>query len=135
MNAPLSPHAVVHPDDDRTLPVVVYVLYLLGFAGGITAFIGFIMAYALKNRAGERMRSHYVFQIRTVWIGLAWMLLGGVVALIGALLVVVLVGFAFIHLATGIWALTGVWFLIRSAVGLTYAARGEAYPRPQAWLI
>ena len=65
-------HGIERLDEDRTMPVVVYVLYLLGFAGGITAFIGFVMAYALKGRASERMRSHYVFQIRTVWIGLAW---------------------------------------------------------------
>ena len=130
-----DPAVTTRLDDDKTLPMVVYVLYLIGFAGGLTLLIGFIMAYVLKGNAGPIARSHFVFQIRTVWIGLAWALLGGVIALVGLPLTLVLIGFLFLKLAFGIFGLIGIWFLVRCVVGLIYASRGEAYPRPAAWLI
>jgi uncharacterized membrane protein len=133
----MSDPALPRPEraDDKTLPVVVYVLYLLGTVNGLTAFIGFLMAYALKGGAPEWARSHYVFLIRTVWIGLVWLLVAGIFGVLGLPLTVVLIGFAFLYVAWAIVALLAVWFFVRSVVGLIYAARGEAYPRPRAWLI
>jgi uncharacterized membrane protein len=122
-------------DDDKTLPIVVYVLYLLGLFTGLTIFIGFIMAYALKGGVGELARSHYIFQIRTVWIALAWGLIGGVLLVFGLPLTLVLIGFVFLYVAWTIFGLIGAWFVVRCVVGLIYASRDEAYPRPQAWLI
>lgn len=122
-------------DDEKTMPMVVYALYLIGLVNGLTIFIGFIMAYALKGRAGPVTRSHYVFLIRTVWIALAWGLLGGVIMLVGLPLTLILIGFVFLKLALAIFGLTGIWFIVRCVVGLIYASRGEAYPRPGAWLI
>ncbi|HTK34832.1 MAG TPA: hypothetical protein VL358_06025 [Caulobacteraceae bacterium] len=117
-------------DDDLIAPIVGYVLDLLGLG-----LFGLILAYVKKGGAGEIARSHYVFQIRTLWIGLAWAGLGGVVFLIGVVLAIVLIGFAFIPVAHGIWALAGIWFIVRCVVGLIYALRGQPYPRPRAWLI
>ena len=130
-----DPVLIRHTDDDKTMPMVVYVLYLIGLVNGLTILIGFVMAYALKGNAGEIARSHFVFQIRTVWIALAWCLLGGVIALVGLPLTLVLIGFLFLKLAFGIFGLTGVWFVVRSVAGLIYASRDQAYPRPGAWLI
>jgi uncharacterized membrane protein len=130
-----DPALPIRVDDDKTLPMVVYALYLIGLFNGLTILIGVVMAYVLKSRAGEIARSHYVFQIRTAWIALAWGVLGGIVALVGLPLTLVLIGFLFLKLAFAIFALIGIWFVVRSVVGLIYASRGEAYPRPGAWLI
>ncbi len=117
------------------MPMVVYVLYLIGLVNGLTILIGFVMAYALKGNAGEMARSHYVFLIRTIWIALAWSLIAGLIMLVGLPLTLVLIGFFFLHLAWGIFGLIGVWFTVRCVVGLIYLSRGEPYPRPSAWLI
>ena len=44
--------------EDRTMPAVVYGLYLLGLANLITVFIGLIIAYANRGSAGPAMASH-----------------------------------------------------------------------------
>jgi uncharacterized membrane protein len=122
-------------DDEKLMPIVVYVLYLLGWAGGVTALVGFIMAYALKERAPPWVRTHYVFLIRTVWVGLIWLLIAGMLMVLGLPLTLVLIGFLLWKIAFGIVSLVGVWVTVRCVVGLIYAARAEAYPRPQAWII
>lgn len=137
MSSPYAsdPGLPTHAADDKVFPVVIYVLYLLGWAGGLSLLIGFVMAYALKGGAGPRARSHFVFQIRTVWISLVWLMLSGALILVGLPLTLVLVGFLFLKLAFLLFGLIGLWFLVRSIVGLLFALRGEAYPRPRAWLV
>ena len=122
------------PHDEKTLPIIIYVLYLLGFTGGVTILIGVGMAYVLKGGAGQRALSHYIFQIRTFWIGLAWATIACLIAALGLPLTLVLIGFKLLALAALLLALIGVWASIRSVMGLIYISRGEAYPRPRAWL-
>jgi uncharacterized membrane protein len=130
----------LHParagDDDKVMPVAVYVLYLLGWATGpITPFVGFIMAYALKGKAAPWARSHYVFAIRTAWLALiGWVAVGLLIAL-GTPLTLILVGFLIWKVALAFAVVIGVWVTVRAAVGLIYASRCEAYPRPDAWII
>ena len=40
--------------EDRTMPAVVYGLYLIGLTHGITTIIGLIIAYASRDQAGPR---------------------------------------------------------------------------------
>ena len=123
-------------DDDKTMPIVVYILYLLGFPSMfVTTFVGVVIAYAQKGRAGDIARSHYVFQIRTAWIGLLGLAVIGLIALIALPLTLVLIGLAFLWLAGGLMTLLSVWFAVRCVVGLIFIARDEGYPRPRAWLI
>ena len=126
--------AVVTPED-RTLPAVVYGLYLLGLVNGLTILVGLVIAYMNRDTAGPRMRTHYTFLIRTFWIGLAVFLGLGVLIGISAVLSVVLIGIPFLMLFLFLWGAVGVWFAIRCVVGLIYLSQGEAYPRPQTWLI
>ncbi len=121
--------------DDRTLPIIVYVLFLVGLANGVTLLIGFIMAYALKRGAGELARSHYVFQIRTVWIWLAGLAVAVVLMMFALPLTFILIGFGLLPVATGIALIASAWFVIRCVAGLVYLAGGQPYPRPAAWLI
>jgi uncharacterized membrane protein len=55
--------------DDRGLAFAVYVLYLVGYFTGITAIIGAIIAYLQSSSANPEIKSHYIFQIKTFWIG------------------------------------------------------------------
>ena len=46
--------------EDKTMILVVYVLYLMGFlTGGTTTLIGLVMAYVLRGGAGELGFSHW----------------------------------------------------------------------------
>ena len=121
--------------EDRTMPVVCYALYLLAFATGVTAIAGLVIAYAQRAAAGPVMQSHYTFLIRTVWIGLAVMIAGGVICGVGALLTVILIGFPILAAGSLLLAAGGIWFGVRAIVGLVYVSRGEAYPRPYAVLV
>src|ERR1700761_1305416 len=120
--------------DDRTLPTVVYALYLLGLINGLTVIIGVIIAYANRDRAGPRTQSHYTFQIRTFWLAIVLWLIAGMMFAVGGLLAVILIGIPFLMLGALILGLTHIWFAVRSIVGLMHVSRDEAYPRPRTWL-
>ncbi len=127
-----------YPYRPRSLtgPVIVWALYLGGcLTGGFTTFIGLIVAYALKGDAAPAAWSHYVFAVRTIWVGLAWLLIGVGLFVVGLPLTLVLVGLLFLKAAVVIWGVLGLWFLARSVMGLVYAIRDEPYPRPRSWLV
>jgi uncharacterized membrane protein len=102
----------------------VLIVYLLDFAAyiiGITALIGVIIAYIKAPDANPLLRSHYQFQIRTFWIGLLYLVVGTVLALLG-------MGFvAFIGFAILFWVVK----LVASAQrqGRAYAQRQQADPK------
>jgi uncharacterized membrane protein len=121
--------------EERTLPAVVYGLYLLAFATVITAPLGAIIAYAQRGRAGPKARSHYDFQVRTFWMTFAWAAIGGLLFVFGVPLSFVLIGLPMLALSWVIWGLIGVWFAVRCVVGVIHLARDEAYPRPRTWLV
>ncbi|MFN3511594.1 MAG: DUF4870 family protein [Phenylobacterium sp.] len=121
--------------EDRTLPAIVYALYLLGLANGLTILIGLIIAYANRTSVGPRMASHYTFLIRTFWIGLIVCVAAGVLVLFGAILSFILIGIPFLMLGIAIWGVVGLWFIIRCVVGLIHLSRGDAYPRPENLII
>jgi len=125
----------IEASEDRTLPAIVYGLYLLGLANGLTILIGLAAAYANREQAGPKMASHYTFLIRSVWLSLGWLAAGGVLALFGGMLSIVLIGIPFLLLGLLICGAVGVWFAVRVVVGLIYLAQDEAYPRPLAWLV
>jgi uncharacterized membrane protein len=121
-------------NDDRTLPTVVYALYLLGLINGLTVLIGLIIAYANRDGAGPRAQSHYTFQIRTFWIAIAWWIIAAVLFMWGVPLSFILVGVPLLVAGGLILAMTHIWFALRCILGLIYVSRGESYPRPLTWL-
>jgi uncharacterized membrane protein len=130
---PISP-AYGALSEDRSLPAIVYGLYLLGMANGLTILIGLVVAYANRDSAGPRMRSHYIFQIRTFWTAIGWWIIGGALILLGLPLLIVLIGAPMMMLGALIFGVAHIWFGIRCILGALYLARDEAYPRPRTWL-
>lgn len=121
--------------EDRTMPAVVYALFLIGIANGLTVLIGLVIALASRGGAGARMRTHYTFLVRTCWLWLAWMIIGIALTAWGAVFSFVLVGLPFLWLGVAICSLTHVWFAVRVILGVIFLARDEPYPRPYSWLL
>lgn len=128
-------NGTVTATEDKTLPMVAYVLYLLTFATFFTVFIGLLIAYSNRATAGPRMESHYTFMIRTFWLSIWWFIIGGLLVLFGGVFSVILVGIPFLMLGIFICSVVGIWFGVRCIMGLLHLSRGEAYPRPMNWLI
>ena len=82
------------------------------FVFGWPSIIAVIINYIKRDDArGTWLESHFTWQIRTFWYAVLW---SCIVFLLGALLVIVLVGFAI--WAVGLFAL-GVWAIYRIALG------------------
>jgi uncharacterized membrane protein len=88
----MTDHVSNSASEDRTMPAVVYALYLVGLTHGLTIIIGLILAYASRSAAGPVMQSHYTFQIRTFWLSIGWFLIGCALMFWGAIFSVVLIG-------------------------------------------
>jgi uncharacterized membrane protein len=122
-------------EEDKVLPAVVYGLYLLGFTNGLTFVIGLIVAYVNRDAAGPINESHYTFAIRTFWLSIAWFLIGAVLLAFGIPLSLLLIGIPMMIARGAIIGAVSLWFVVRCVMGIYYLVRGEAYPRPLAWLI
>jgi uncharacterized membrane protein len=120
---------VVFREPDRSLVTVTQVTYALhalglaigafgaasvvgSFLFGWPSIIAVIINYVKRSEArGTWLESHFTWQIRTFWFALAWALAVGVV---GALLAIVLVGFAIWWIGFGV---LGIWAIYRIAKG------------------
>ena len=88
----------------KTVTTVVYALQALSFLWGVTAIVGVVINYVKREDArGTVYESHFDWQIRTFWWGLAWLVVGGVLAIL-------LVGFLVLFIA---W----IWMIYRVVKG------------------
>ncbi len=99
---------------------LVYILYLLAMLNGMTGLIGFLIACIAGSDAPKWVRSHYRFQIRTLWMAVLFATLGVSTAFIG-------IGFLILFGVV-------VWYTIRCIKGFLLAGQGKAYPDPKTWL-
>ena len=99
----------------------IYVLYLVGFIFAITTLIGVVMAYVNRGKSEAWLDTHYLWAIRTFWIGLLF-------AAISFVLSFVLIGF-FGFVATA------VWMIVRLVIGLQKVGRREPIANPMSWVI
>ena len=88
----------------KTVTTAVYALQALSFLWGITAIVGVVINYVKREDArGTVYESHFDWQIRTFWWGLAW-------AVVGMVLAILLVGFLVLFVA---W----IWMIYRVVKG------------------
>ena len=123
--------------EDKTVAWICYGLYLFGVTNGLTIVIGLIVAYAHIGQAGPVLRSHFDFLIRTVWLALAWLILGGALSFLAFLLGITIIGIPLAVLvglvAIVIFSVGTLWYVLRVIVGMIFLARGEPHPRPLTW--
>ncbi len=121
-------------DEAKLMPIAVHALHLLFFVTGFTPIIAVIVAYLGKREPEDWRTSHYEFGIWTFWLALAGSGLAWALIIIGIPLSFVIVGIPLLIIGGLMLAVLGVWFAVRAALGLMYALKGEAYPRPRSLL-
>ncbi|MGE4219738.1 MAG: DUF4870 family protein [Alphaproteobacteria bacterium] len=97
---------------------VVYILYLVGLAVGLTAVVGVVLAYMNRSDAAAWVRSHYDFQIKTFWLSIVWFI-------VGTLLTFVLIGWA-------VFLVWYIWVIARCVSGLNLLGKGMPHPDPRS---
>ena len=103
------------------LALIVYILYFVGYVTvWIPAVVGVVIAHVQVDDADPLLASHYRFQIRTFWIGLLYLVIGGI-------LVWVLIGF----LVLAWWF---IWSLVRNIKGLLALNEGRPIANPGSWM-
>lgn len=116
-----TPRHQPRPDTDRRAVMLVYILYFIGLAtGGLASVAGVIIAHTKSHDEASVYQSHFEYQIHTFWIGL-------VIGIVGALLTIVLVGFAIL---AGLF----VWTLVRCIKGFIAANDGQPIENPKTLL-
>jgi len=113
---PPAPQAV----SNTTLAMVVYVLYFVSYFFPLTALAGVIIAHIQLDAADALLQSHYRFQIRTFWIGLLYIVVGG-------LLTLVLIGWLVL-----LWWF--IWTLVRCIKGILALNEGRPIANPASWM-
>lgn len=123
-------------DDSAQMPVVIYVLYLVGFFTVITPVVGLILAYVSKSRPTSWLDSHYDNAIHVFWKGLLYMVLSIVIACLsiplfiqenvfgGVILIVIGVIASFAQM---------IWFIVRCIKGMIGVSNRQPYPDPESW--
>lgn len=106
--------------ESRKYATIVYALYGLGFLTGISALGGLILAYIQRDKADAVTRTHFDFQIRTFWFGVATLVVGMITAL-------VLIGYLIM-----LWWV--VWTLVRVIKGYLALNEGRPVENPRTWL-
>ncbi len=100
---------------------LIYFLYLLYFVLIFSGLFGLVFAYVNRNKSAPWVESHYTFQIRTFWIGLAF----GIIANIPA---------------SETWSSTLTtavyfWLVTRCVAGLVCLKREQPVPNPKSWIV
>ncbi|ANF58964.1 DUF4870 family protein [Halotalea alkalilenta] len=115
-----EPIATTLDDDNPAMARIIYILYLVSLATGITALVGLVMAYVYGGRASPWITAHYRFQIRTFWIGLGYFIIATLLSLIGVGLL--------------LFPLVYLWIIIRCARGWRDLENRSAPGQPDIWL-
>lgn len=98
---------------------IIYILYLVGIIVPFVSIGGVILAYVNRGTAPAWVESHYTWQIRTFWIGLA-------IGVVGIVSLFFLVGALVLLAGLILW-------LVRNIKGLSALNRNEAIADPEAW--
>ena len=109
------------PHRFKTFAIISYALYLV--PGGLLTLLGLLLAYTRVNKGGEGPNSHFVFQIRSFWIGVFFAAIGALTLLIDG------------SFAPTIWLLTQLWFFVRSLIGLLRAVNNQGIPSPRSYFL
>lgn len=117
--------------DARGLPMLNYaLLFFIVMTVGATGIVALLIGNFAEDKAPDWIKSHYRFQIRTFWIGVAPVILtyfAGQVLLKAYRADPLLMFFVVMPVLA--------WVAARVALGFNHLLNGRPYPRPKTWLV
>jgi uncharacterized membrane protein len=100
---------------------IVYILYLVSLALGITAIIAVVIAYINKDdNMPDWLKSHYDFMINTFWKGM-------IMLVVGVLTAIIIIGIPILIFFT-------VWVIIRCVKGMRRLDLQQEQPVTDGWM-
>ncbi len=113
--------------------IVIYILFLCGIVAPILPIIGVIFAYKNKEVLDNTLSSHYIFILRTFYIGITGGIIYFCISYLGFILFPILVLFFSTRgvLYTGLL----IWYILRIAIGLRYLVNYEPHPNYMTYWI
>lgn len=115
----MSVNTTSYPEAGRSAAFVVYALYLLSIPSlAVFALIGVIVALVSRDGAGPLARSHLDDQIRVWFIAFWWAIGLAILAAVGVILSVVLIGIPILWLAGLLGLCVMIWFTVKALLGL-----------------
>ena len=100
---------------------LIYAAYLASLAIPFAAIVAVVFAHQNRKRAPAWLVTHYTYQVRTFWIGLA--------ANVGAWIL------SFIGVGLILYPLIAVWVVARAVKGLIRVAHASEIEDPQGFFI
>ncbi len=117
--------------DARGLAMLNYaLLFFMVMTVGATGVVALIIANLAEIKAAEWIRTHYQFQMRTFWIGVAPAILTYVIGMV-LLRRYHLDPLAMFAVVMPVLA----WTTARVATGFNHLLNSRPYPNPKTWLI
>ena len=118
---------------DLNQPTVIALLYLAGFATGISSLIGIVLAHIWAgDNQDEWANSHFAYLIRTFWFSLLGFIVSGVFFFVS---IGGYKGSAMFLVAAFLYPVVAVWFGVRSVICLLKAQKREPMPDPKTlWI-
>ena len=100
---------------ERTIPLIAYILHLIGSVTGVLSIGALILNYVRRNDYADGLASHHRFMIRTFWWTVLWLVIGWIMHL------TVILAFIGWVLCAAAW----FWYVYRHIRGLVALANGE----------
>lgn len=117
-----------HAAEGKVPALIAWALYALTIpSGNLLVLIGLIVAYASRASATGVARAHIDSQIRLFWSVFWWTLIAWTGIVISFVLSFIIIGIPFLAIAVIFWLLLGVWFTVKSVLGLI-ALLGDKAP-------
>jgi uncharacterized membrane protein len=112
-----------HEGEGKPAALIAWGLYILSIpSANVLVLVGLIVAYGARGTATGLPRQHIEAQIALFWSVFWWTIATWVLIVISGIASIALIGIPFLFLFLAVWFLLGVWFTVKSVLGLVALA-------------
>jgi uncharacterized membrane protein len=108
-----------HASEGKPAALIAWGLYILSIPSlNVLVLVGLVVAYAARGSATGLARQHIDAQIQLFWSVFWWTIALWILIGLSFLASFILIGIPFLLLFWALWFLLGVWFTVKSVLGL-----------------